>query len=76
VVGNGKPDGAAYAVTTSSGPVIRAESSDTAIEQRVVPATPVPSRSWVPAAWGIGLVVVAGAAIASRRRREHGTTTN
>jgi plastocyanin len=76
VVGNGRPDGAAYAVTTSAGPVTRAESSDTAIEQRVVPATPVPSRSWVPAAWGIGLVVVAGAAIASRRRREHGTTTN
>jgi len=76
VVGNGRPDGATYAVTTSDGPVTRAESSGVAIEQGVVPA-PVPTRSWAPAAWGIGLLLVAGAAIASsRRRREHGTSAH
>ena len=75
VVGNGKPDGAAYAVTTNAGPVTLAESSESAIEQRVVPA-PVPARSWAPA-WGIGLILVIVAAIASsRRRRAHGTVTH
>ena len=74
VVGNGKPTGAEYAVTTNDGPVISADSTGTAIEQRVVPA-PVPARSWAaPAAWGIGLLVVVVVAIASsRRRRAHGT---
>ena len=73
VVGNGKPDGAAYAVTTNAGPVINADSADTAIEQRVVPA-PVSPRSWAPVVWGIGLMLVAVAAIASaRRRRDRGT---
>ena len=75
VVGNGKPDGAAYAVTTNAGPVTLAESSESAIEQRVVPA-PIPARSWAPA-WGIGLILVIVAAIASsRRRRAHGTVTH
>jgi plastocyanin len=73
VVGNGKPNGAEYAVTTSDGPVISADSTGTAIEQRVVPA-PVPARSWVPVAFGIGLILVVAAAFASfRRRRAHGT---
>ncbi len=73
VVGNGKPDGAAYAVTTNAGPVINADSVDAAIEQRVVPA-PVPPRSSAPVMWGIGLMLVAVAAIASaRRRRDRGT---
>jgi plastocyanin len=73
VVGNGKPDGASYAVTTNGGPVIDADSPGSAIEQRVVPA-PVPPRSWAPVMWGIGLMLVAVAAIASaRRRRDRGT---
>jgi plastocyanin len=74
VVGNGKPTGAEYAVTTNDGSVISTDSTGTAIEARVVPA-PVPARSWAaPAAWGIGLLVVAVVAIASsRRRRAHGT---
>ena len=75
VVGNGRPDGAAYAVTTSAGPVTRTELSGTAIEQRVVPA-PVPTRSWAPVAWGIGLMLAAAAAIVARRRREHGTSAH
>ena len=76
VVGNGKPDGAAYAVTTNAGPVINADSTGSAIEQRVVPA-PVPPRSWAPMMWGIGLLLVVVAAIASaRRRRDRGTVTH
>jgi plastocyanin len=73
VVGNGKPDGVTQAVTTNAGPVINADSTGSAIEQRVVP-TPVPPRSWAPVMWGIGLMLVAVAAIASaRRRRDRGT---
>jgi plastocyanin len=75
VVGNGKPDGAAYAVTTNAGPVTQAESSGAAIEPQVVPAA-VTQTSWTPAAWLIGLLVVVAATIASsRRRRVHGTMT-
>ena len=37
VVGNGKPDGGAYAVTTNAGPVTQAESSQDAMEPQVVP---------------------------------------
>ena len=75
VAGNGRPDGAAYAVTTNAGPVIRAESPAPALTQHVVPA-PAPSRSWAPVALGIGLLLVTAAAISSRRRREHGTSTH
>jgi plastocyanin len=76
VVGNGKPDGGAYAVTTNAGPVTQAEASETAIEPQVVPAAVTPT-SWAPAAWVIGLMVVAVAAIAaSRRRRVQGTVTH
>jgi plastocyanin len=76
VVGNGKPDGATQAVTTNAGPVINADSTGSAIEQRVVPA-PVPPRSWAPAMWVIGLLLVVVAAMASvRRRRAHGTVTH
>lgn len=76
VVGNGKPDGTSYAVTTNAGPVVSADSTGTAIEQRAVPA-PVPSRSWAPVALAIGLILVLTAAIASsRRRRAHGTLTH
>jgi plastocyanin len=76
VVGNGKPDGAAYAVTTNAGPVTQAEASETAIEPRVVPAAVTPT-AWAPAAWAIGLLVVVVAAIASsQRRRRHGTMTH
>jgi plastocyanin len=75
VVGNGKPDGAAYAVTTNAGPVISADPTGTAIE-RVVPA-PVPARSWAPVALGFGLILVVATAIAnSRRRRDRGTMTH
>lgn len=75
VVGNGKPDGAAYAVTTNAGPVTEAEATETVIEPRVVPAAATPT-SWAPAAWVIGLLVVIAIAIASsRRRRVHGTLT-
>jgi plastocyanin len=76
VVGNGKPDGAAYAVTTNAGPVISADSTGTAIEQRVVSA-PVPARSWAPVALGVGLMaVVATALVSVRRRRVQGTLTH
>jgi hypothetical protein len=75
VVGNGKPDGASYAVTTNAGPVIKADPF-AAIEPGVVPA-PVPARSWAPVAIGIGLILVVAAAIAtSWRRRAHGTMTH
>jgi hypothetical protein len=75
VVGNGKPEGS-YAVTTNAGPVINSDPAGAAIEQRVVPA-PVPPRSWAPAIWGIGLMLVVVAAIASsRRRRAQGTMTH
>ena len=76
VVGNGKPDGDAYTVTTNAGPVIPAESSQDAMEPQVVPVAVTPT-SWAPAAWVIGLLVVVLAAIAaSRRRRVHGTMTH
>ena len=75
VAGNGKPDGAAYPVTTNAGPVTLADPSDTAIEQNVVPA-PVPPRSWAPVAWGIGLLVVVVVAIGSSRRRRQGTVSH
>lgn len=76
VVGNGKPDGGAYTVTTNAGPVIPAESSQDAMERRVVPVAVTPT-SWAPAAWVIGLLVVVAAAImASRRRRVQGTVTH
>lgn len=76
VVGNGKADGGAYAVTTNAGPVTQAEASETAIEPQVVPAAVTPT-SRAPAAWVIGLLVVVAAAIAaSRRRRVQGTATH
>jgi plastocyanin len=76
VVGNGKTDGAAYAVTTNAGPVINADSTGTAIEQSVVPA-PVPARSWAPVALGIGMMLVVVTALTSvRRRRAQGTPTH
>jgi plastocyanin len=76
VVGNGKPGGGAYAVTTNAGPVTQAAASETAVEPRVAPAT-VTRTSWAPAALVIGLLVAAAAAIASsRRRRDHGTVTH
>jgi hypothetical protein len=76
VVGNGKPDGATYVVTTNAGPVTQAEAAEAAIEPQVVPAAVTPT-SWAPAAWGIGLLVVIGVAIASsRRRRVQGTMTH
>ena len=72
VVGDGKPDSASYAVTTNAGPVINADPTGTAME-RVVPA-PVPARSMVPVALGLGsIVVVAAAIVTSRRRRDRGT---
>jgi plastocyanin len=77
VVGNGKPDGGAYTVTTNAGPVIPAESSQDATEPQVVPVAVTPT-SWAPTAWVIGLlVVVAAAIVASRRRRVvQGTATD
>jgi plastocyanin len=77
VVGNGKPDGGAYTVTTNAGPVIPAESSQDATEPQVVPVAVTPT-SWAPTAWMIGLlVVVAAAIVASRRRRVvQGTATD
>jgi len=81
VVGNGEPDRAAYAVTTNAGPVARANTPmadpGAAIAHNVVPAA-VPARSW-PAEvwWGIGVLLVVLAAMASsRRRRAHGTVTH
>jgi hypothetical protein len=69
VVGNGRADGAAYAVTTNAGPVTLAAGSGAAIEQNVVSAE-VPPRSW-PAAvgWGIGALIVVVVALALARRR-------
>lgn len=76
VVGNGKPDGGAYAVTTNAGPVTKAASSQDALEPQVVPVAVTPT-SWAPAAWVIGLLVVVASAIAaSRRRRVQGTATD
>jgi plastocyanin len=77
VVGNGKPDGGAYTVTTNAGPVIPAESSQDATEPQVVPVAVTPT-SWAPTAWMIVLlVVVAAAIVASRRRRVvQGTATD
>jgi plastocyanin len=77
VVGNGKPDGRAYTVTTYAGPVIPAESSQDVMESQVVPVAVTPT-SWTPTAWVIGLlVVVAAAIVASRRRRVvQGTATD
>ena len=75
VVGNGKPDGGAYTVTTNAGPVIPEESSQDAVEPQVVPVAVTPTP-WAPVAWVIGLLVVVAAAItASRRRRVQGTVT-
>ena len=76
VVGNGKPDGGAYAVTTNAGPVTQAASSQDALEPQVVPVAVTPT-SWTPVAWVIGLLVVVATAIAaSRRRRVQGTATD
>lgn len=76
VVGNGKPDGGAYTVTTNAGPVIPAESSQDAMKPQVVPFAVTPT-SWAPTAWVIGLLAVVAAAImASRRRRVQGTVTH
>ena len=76
VVGNGKPDGGAYAVTTNAGPVTQAASSQDALEPQVVPVAVTPT-SWALVAWVIGvLVVVATAITASRRRRVQGTATD
>jgi plastocyanin len=76
VVGSGKPDGGAYAVTTNAGPVTQAASSQDAIEPQVVPVAVTPT-SWAPVAWVIGLLVVVATAIAaSRRRRVQGTATD
>jgi hypothetical protein len=77
VVGNGKADGAASAVTTNAGPVTLAQSpaagSGAAIEQHVVPAE-VPLRSWPAAAgWGIGALIVVVVALALARRRNVAT---
>jgi plastocyanin len=76
VVGNGKPEGATYPVTTNAGPVTKAVAAETAVEPRVVPAAVTPT-SWAPAARALGLLIVIAAAIASsRRRRVQGTTSN
>ena len=80
VVGNGELAGATQAVTTNAGPVTLVQpkiaGSTVGNEQRVVPAA-IATRSWPVAAWwGIGLLFVVVAAIASsRRRRAHGTVT-
>jgi hypothetical protein len=81
VVGNGKAVEATQAVNTNAGPVIavqpRIAGSTAASEHGVVPAAET-ARSWSVAAWwGMGLLLVAVAAIASsRRRRGHGTVTH
>lgn len=77
VVGNGKPDGGAYTVTTNAGPVIPAESSQDVMESQVVPVAVTPT-SWAPTAWVVGLLVaVAAGIVASRRRRVvQGTATD
>jgi hypothetical protein len=76
VVGNGKPDGGAYTVTTNAGPVIQAESSQDAMEPQVVPVAMTPT-SLAPVVWVIGLLVMVTTAIAaSRRRRVQGTVTD
>lgn len=67
VVGNGKPDGGAYTVTTNAGPVIPAESSQDVMESQVVPVAVTPT-SGAPTAWVIGLLVVVAAAIVASRR--------
>ena len=81
VVGNGKAVEATQAVTTNAGPVTPVEpknaGSAAESEQRVVPsmiaARPWPASVW----WGMGLILVVVAAIASsRRRRAHGTVTH
>jgi plastocyanin len=77
VVGNGKPEGGAFMVTTNAGPVIPTESSQDAMESQVVPVAVTPT-SWTPTAWVVGLLVaVAAAIVASRRRRVvQGTVTD
>lgn len=78
VVGDGVPDGAAYAVTTNAGPVTRVKSPrvepGAALVQDVVPAI-VSARSWPTEVWWVlGLCSLVVAAIgSSRRRRDHGT---
>jgi plastocyanin len=76
VVGNGKPAGGAYTVTTNAGPVTQGASSQDAVEPQVVSVAVTPT-SWAPAAWVISLLVVVAAAIAvSRKRRVQGTVTH
>lgn len=77
VVGDGKPDAGAYAVTTDAGPVTLAQSpvaeSGAVIQQHVV-AAEVPRSSWPGAAWwGVGVLLVIGVALVFARRR-HVTT--
>ena len=81
VVGNGKAVEATQAVTTNAGPVTPVEpriaGPAAESEQEVVPAA-IAAGSWPGAAWwGMGLILVVLAAIASsRRRRAHGTVTH
>lgn len=72
VVGNGKADGTARAVTTDAGPVTLAQSpvagSGAVIEQNVVPSEVAP-RSWpAPVWWGMSLLLAAATALLARRR--------
>jgi plastocyanin len=71
VVGNGKAVEATQAVTTNAGPVIpvqpRIAHPTSPSEQGLAPAvTSWPVRAW----WGVGLLLVVVATIASRRRRQ------
>ncbi len=81
VVGDGVPEGAAYAVTTNAGPVTRVKTptveSGAALVRDAVPAA-VPAGSWPTAVWWVlGLSVLVVAAIdPSRRPRTHGTLTH
>jgi hypothetical protein len=68
VVGNGRGRGLAGAVTTSSGPVVPEFS--TPIAEPVAAAEPSEGTAWPAIAWwGMGLLVVSGAALVVGRRR-------
>jgi plastocyanin len=68
VVGNGRGRGLAGAVTTSSGPVVPEFS--TPMAEPVAAAEPSQGASWPAIAWwGMGLLVVSGAALVVGRRR-------